>query len=126
MSGVAGAERSGADLLERVLELAQRARVLLDAEGLTIRRYRALRALSGGPLRVGELARAIEVRGPTAVTLVQRLAEEGFVEREPDPTDQRATVLRLSERGLARLDEAHDRLLEEFDRIARASSRALL
>jgi hypothetical protein len=35
-------------------------------------------------------------------------------------------VLRLSERGLARLDEAHDRLLEEFDRIARASSRALL
>ena len=126
MSGVAGVERHGADLLERVLELAQRARVLLDAEGLTIRRYRALRALSGGPLRVGELARAIEVRGPTAVTLVQRLVEEGLVEREPDPTDQRATVLRLSERGLERLDAAHSRLLDEFDRIACASARVLL
>ena len=111
-------QRSGAELLERVLELMQRARVLLDANGLTVRRYRALRALEGGPLRVGELARAIEVRGPTAVTLVQRLAAEGLIEREPDPSDQRATVLRLTEHGLRLLDQAHARLVEEFERIA--------
>ena len=68
-------ERS--ELLEFALDLARRARLLLEADGLTIRQYHALRALALAPLRVGELARLLEIRTPSTVTLVDGLVARG-------------------------------------------------
>ena len=110
----------GAELLEQVLELSQHMRVALDAEGLTVRRFRALRELSRGPLRMGELAARIEVRTPSAVTLVQKLEEEGLARRSPDPGDNRATVVALTPAGRRRLQAAYRRLVAEFEQIAAA------
>jgi DNA-binding MarR family transcriptional regulator len=44
-----------------------------------------------GPLRVGELASRVPCSQPTATTAVSGLLASGFVDREPDPTDGRAT-----------------------------------
>lgn len=110
----------GAELLEQVLELSQHMRVALDGEGLTVRRFRALRELSLEPLRMGELAARIEVRTPSAVTLVQKLELEGFAQRSPDPADNRATVVALTPAGRKKLQVAYRRLVAEFEQIVAA------
>jgi DNA-binding MarR family transcriptional regulator len=54
-----------------------------------------------GPLRVGELARRVPCSQPTATTAVAGLLSAGFVDREADPTDGRATRVAATPAGLA-------------------------
>ncbi len=51
------------------------------------------------PVRLGDLAEAIGIDTSTASRQVARLVEDGYVDREPDPEDGRATVHRLSPAG---------------------------
>jgi DNA-binding MarR family transcriptional regulator len=50
-------------------------------------------------LRVGELAAAARLSKQAMTGLVARCEHDGLVERERDPTDGRAFVVRLSRRG---------------------------
>jgi DNA-binding MarR family transcriptional regulator len=52
-----------------------------------------------GPLRIGELARRVPCSQPTATTAVAGLLAAGFVDREPDPTDGRATRVVATKAG---------------------------
>jgi DNA-binding MarR family transcriptional regulator len=52
-----------------------------------------------GPLRVGEIARRVPCSQPTATTAVAGLLTAGFVDREPDPTDGRATRVAATKAG---------------------------
>lgn len=54
-----------------------------------------------GPLRVGEIARRVPCSQPTATTAVAGLLAAGFVDREPDPADGRATRVAATESGQA-------------------------
>lgn len=93
-------------LLDRVLELA----VILnkdmaqanEALGLTPSRTHLLWELGQrGPVPQRVLADALRVT-PRAVTgLVDALAEDGLVTREPHPGDRRATLVTLTARGEA-------------------------
>ena len=109
---------TGAELLDTTLELARRARILLDDDGLKIRQFAALRTLASSPLRVGELAQAVEVRTPSAVALVDSLVERGFARRRPDRHDGRVSVVELTPAGRRILRRAEQRLVEAFDEIA--------
>lgn len=51
------------------------------------------------PRRIGELAGLAGVTKNAVVYLVNQLEDGGYVERVPDPTDGRATVVRLTELG---------------------------
>jgi DNA-binding MarR family transcriptional regulator len=59
-----------------------------------------------GPTRISELARADRSSQPTMSTLVQRQEESGWVRREPDPADSRASLISLTDAGLAELNRA--------------------
>jgi DNA-binding MarR family transcriptional regulator len=52
-----------------------------------------------GPLRVGELAERVPCSQPTATTSVASLEAEGYVSREADPTDGRATRILVTDAG---------------------------
>lgn len=52
-----------------------------------------------GPLRIGELAGRVPCSQPTATTAVAGLQAAGLVNREPDPTDGRATHVVATEAG---------------------------
>jgi MarR family transcriptional regulator for hemolysin len=52
-----------------------------------------------------EMAEALEIQPISLVRLVDRLCEQGLVERRPHPTDRRANCLYLTEPGRARLVE---------------------
>ena len=52
-----------------------------------------------GPLTLGELASAEQVRPPTMTRLVQGLEAEGLVRREPDPEDRRVVRVHATPKG---------------------------
>jgi DNA-binding MarR family transcriptional regulator len=69
-----------------------------------------LRVLTGGPRRITELAAGERVTQPAITLLVNRLAERGWVERIPDPTDGRAVLVSLTPSG----HEVFERLRAEY------------
>ena len=57
-----------------------------------------------GPTRISELAKADRCSQPTMSNLVQRQEEQGWLRREPDPPDSRASLISLTEAGYAELE----------------------
>lgn len=51
--------------------------------------------------RLSKLAEAAQVTKQTVGFLVDQLERSGYVERTPDPTDARARLVRITERGAA-------------------------
>ena len=83
-------------------------------EGLTSQHYQAMLILrgwpEGQPVSIGDLAQQLLIKHNSAVGLVDRLANEGLVVREPSTVDRRKVELRLSSRGrqvLAKLAAMH-------------------
>nr|WP_166177256.1 helix-turn-helix domain-containing protein [Altererythrobacter segetis] len=91
-----------------------------EEAGLTPRQHQALLAIRAGPggtLRVGELAERLFLRPHSASELVQRMEEQGLLQRETGPADKRQVAVRLHERG--------KRVLEELSQSHRAELRRL-
>ncbi|MEU4190594.1 MarR family transcriptional regulator [Kribbella sp. NPDC026611] len=59
-----------------------------------------------GQARISELAKADRCSQPTMSNLVQRLQDQGLVIRSQDPADSRASLISLSDAGLAELRSA--------------------
>src|ERR671933_1067936 len=73
------------------IHLLRRVRRQDDASGLTAPRLSALSVIVfGGPLTLGALAAAEQVRPPTMTRIVQALEEAGLVVREPREAGPRA------------------------------------
>ena len=92
------------------------------AAGLAPRQHQALLAIKGYPggaqVTVGDLAERLGIRHHSAVGLVDRLVESGYLVRRVDDRDRRRAILLLTpsgEKALAALSAAHR---EELHRIA--------
>jgi DNA-binding MarR family transcriptional regulator len=87
----------------------------LDAFGLTMPQYMALKAIQRSPdgCGMGELAEATYQHSATMTGIIDRLAERGLVRRDRHPRDRRALVVALTEAGAALLGEvaAHKRAM---------------
>lgn len=66
---------------------------------LTLTQSRIARRLTYDGIRVTELAELAGVTKQTAGALVDELAANGYVTREPDPADARARLVVLTARG---------------------------
>ena len=66
----------------------------------------------GGPRSLGELARAEQVKPPTMTRLVDALEERGLVQRENDPSDARATLIRATPAGSVLLRKGRARRVQ--------------
>ncbi|HEX5324213.1 MAG TPA: MarR family transcriptional regulator [Capsulimonadaceae bacterium] len=89
--------------------------------GLTPQQHQALLAIEGFPDRsqitVGELAERLQIRHHSAVGLIDRLASQDLVARQPSSSDHRQVYVLVTKRGsqlLHRLSAAHR---EELRRI---------
>ena len=70
------------------------------AAGLSMIEWRVLATLQDGPpLTVSQLAQEVLSKQPTVTKLVQRMAEQGWVELLADPMDQRRTLVTTSTGG---------------------------
>lgn len=100
-----------ADRLHSVaIHLLRRLRAEDARTGLTGPRASALSVLVfGGPMTLGSLAAAEQVRPPTMTRLVTALEQKGLVAREASATDARVTLVRATHRGMALLQEGRGR-----------------
>ena len=65
----------------------------------TIAQARVAQRIGPDGTRLTELAEAAQITKQTAGFLVDQLERAGYVERIPDPSDARAKLIRLAERG---------------------------
>ncbi len=68
---------------------------------------------------MGELARRARLSKQTMTQMVQRLERDGLVERRPDPSDARASLVFLTARSRS-FEPVAARVLAELDRLVRA------
>ncbi len=100
MSPSASPEEVADHLHSASIRLLRRVRREDVATGLTGARLSALSVVVfGGPLTVGQLAAAEQVRSPTASKLVAELEGLGLVTRENSATDRRVTEVTATARG---------------------------
>ncbi|MCQ4633175.1 MarR family transcriptional regulator [Shinella sp. CPCC 100929] len=111
---------SGAGLAAAVVNAARSMRTVLSrnllATGLYAGQDGVILALSEeGGLTAGALATRLGVKAPTMTRTIGRLEAQGFVERRPDETDGRLTVVHLTESGRATVETITEagRLSEE-------------
>jgi DNA-binding MarR family transcriptional regulator len=82
----------------------------LDADGeLSASQLSTLKMLLGEGQRVGEIARNLGVRVPSATEQIIKLERAGLARREPDPADSRAVRVILTPEGRAAVDSANRR-----------------
>jgi DNA-binding MarR family transcriptional regulator len=89
----------------------------LRQRGLTRARATVIAYLHrGGPMRQRELAEALRVSPRNVTGLLEGLEATGFVVRAAHPTDRRATLVTLTERGtaVARAMQNDERRLARF------------
>lgn len=77
------------------------------AEDITVAQYRALWVLaSRGPLRVVDLAAALDVAPSTAVRMCDRLLRKGLVRRRQAAGDRRAVLVSVTANGRQVVEQA--------------------
>lgn len=75
---------------------------LLKPFGITFARYEALMLLlftRAGELPVGKIGERLQVHRSSVTNAVDKLAADGLVQRVPHPTDGRASLIRITDRG---------------------------
>ena len=80
----------------------------LKSAGLTLQQHQAMLFIIGYPGReqvtIGELAERLQIRHHSTVGLVDRLEEQGLVERMPNNEDRRQVFIHLTQKGLMVLE----------------------
>jgi DNA-binding MarR family transcriptional regulator len=79
-------------------------RRIVSAFGISLARFDLLAQLerAGGALTMTDASRRMMVTNGAVTGLVDRLAQEGFVIREPHASDRRTILVRLTEQGRSR------------------------
>lgn len=109
------ARQAAAALHAAAVRLLRRVRAGDDAGGLTGPRASALSVLVfGGPLTLGALADAEQVRPPTVTKLVAGMLRDRLVRLRADPADGRIKRVEATARGRRLLLEARDRRVERL------------
>jgi DNA-binding MarR family transcriptional regulator len=108
------ASSNPADLADRLhsaaIHLLRRLRREDDASGLPAPQLSALSVIVfAGPITLGALAQAEQVRPPTITKLVATLEDAGLVEREVDTADRRVVRVKATARGTRLLQEGRMR-----------------
>jgi DNA-binding MarR family transcriptional regulator len=102
------------DLADRLhsaaIHLLRRLRREDDASGLPAPQLSALSVIVfAGPITLGELARAEQVRPPTISKLIVELEARGLVARDLDAADRRIVRVRATARGTKVLHDGRQR-----------------
>ncbi len=91
---------------------------LKDKVGISQSWFEALLRVSrsGGQMTMGELADQVALTSGGVTRLVDRLADEGYVERRACETDRRVQYVAITDAGTAKLEEAVDVHLDDLER----------
>lgn len=108
MSAVTSVMRAQQILLGRLNEA-------LDPFGLTFARYEALLLLHfsrAGSLPLGKMGARLQVHPASVTNLINGLEADGYVRREPHPSDRRTTLAAITPQGRRIAEQATARMHE--------------
>ncbi|MDQ2744371.1 MAG: MarR family transcriptional regulator [Chloroflexota bacterium] len=106
-----------ARLNSAAIHLLRRIRRQDPLSGVSAARLSALSVIVySGPLTMGALAAAEQVRLPTISRLVTALVYDGLVRREGDARDARVVKVRATDEGVRILEEARQRRVQDLAR----------
>ena len=98
-------------LIPDIHRATHRIGIFLDSLGITQGEGHILSQLAvSGDSTIAELHRALAHRRSTLTSILDRLAERGFVTRESDPRDRRSFVVRLTKKGKSVAVRVHQAL----------------
>lgn len=83
-------------------------------EETTLPQFRVLSELAAGSITLSVLAKRRRVSLQSMSELVQTLVLRGWIEREPDPTDRRTSILHLTESGRSHFERAEAQTLRHL------------
>lgn len=98
----------------------QEIRVLLREKfSMTLPRFELLAALDRVPdgLTMGELSRWLMVTKGNITGIAERLSEDGYIKRQPTPTDRRSFVVTLTPKGrrlFKEMETEYERFLDQI------------
>lgn len=81
-------------------------------DDITTAQMKLMQRIGENGTRLTELAEQAQVTKQTAGFLVDQLEKAGCVERVPDPTDKRARLIRIAERGMRAIPIAQSAVAE--------------
>jgi DNA-binding MarR family transcriptional regulator len=111
----ARAEALADQLHSSAIHLLRQLRKEDDASGLSAPRLSALSVVVfGGPLTLGQLAAAEQVKPPTMTRIVTGLEKDGLVQRVGDIRDRRLTRIQATARGQKVLAVGRARRIEKL------------
>jgi DNA-binding MarR family transcriptional regulator len=111
----ARAEALADKLHSSAIHLLRQLRKEDDATGLSAPRLSALSVVVfGGPLTLGQLAAAEQVKPPTMTRIVTGLEKDGLVQRIGDPRDRRLTRIKATTKGQKVLAAGRARRVEKL------------
>jgi DNA-binding MarR family transcriptional regulator len=100
-------------LIPEIHRATHRIGIFLDGLGISQGEGHILAHLAGtGEATIAELHRALAHRRSTLTSILDRLADRGFITRETDPRDRRSFVVRLSNRGMENARKIHRELAD--------------
>lgn len=67
-----------------------------------------------GPMRLTDLLATEQIKQPALTSLVAKLTESGLVDRTPDPSDRRASLLSLTAAGERTVQSRHDSRVDKL------------
>jgi DNA-binding MarR family transcriptional regulator len=109
------AEALADQLHSAAIHLLRQLRKEDDTSGLSAPRLSALSVVVfGGPLTLGELARAEQVKPPTMTRIVTGLEKDGLVRRKGDTRDRRLTHIEATSKGHRVLAAGRARRVEKL------------
>ena len=93
--------------------------MLRDKYEMTLPRFEVLAALDRVPdgLTMGELSQWLMVTKGNVTGIAERLSEDGFIKRQPTPTDRRSFLVTLTARGrkaFKEMETDYEALLDEL------------
>lgn len=117
----ARAEALADQLHSSAIHLLRQLRKEDDASGLSAPRLSALSVVVfGGPLTLGQLAAAEQVRPPTMTRIVTGLEKDGLVQRIGDARDRRLTRIQATVKGQTVLAAGRARRVEKLSAAVRS------
>lgn len=123
----ASSEATAEALHAAAIGLLRSVRRVDGSSGLNSARLSALSVIVfAGPITLGELAEAEQVRPPTMTRIVNALEEQGLVRKTRDDGDRRSVSLSATLKGKRLLIEARNRRIRPLaDQIGRLDEREL-
>jgi DNA-binding MarR family transcriptional regulator len=106
------------DLLMALVRAAEMFKRVVSAifrnHDLSFPQYNVLRVLDAskeGQSKITDVSRIMLVPGANMTGVAKRLEKNGFIDRKSDPTDERVTMLKITEKGkktLAKIEKERD------------------